>query len=278
MKFMKMIIPISAVAVIGMSSFVAPAFSSIEKTPEIQGSIFYSMENTPSGFNLVGGYNNSDLSEVTGKQNPNPVRNDAGTCTFSPTIAYLPSDSEGRGDSYLTRAYIYENAQISKHLPSVIKKKFISADNTNLEVLVSSYDVPASKDSGDDKNGYYRTVAVRAMDKIVSVPYATDTDTKGLPAVIMTYDCQTENDYRENDLSALLSSVNINTTDTVSNAPAPEKDTVKPTAEPTATSIDSPSAPETPADSPTDAATDGSTDSTNEAVGTEPSPVGSTEP
>ena len=278
MKFTKMIIPIIAVGVIGMSSFAAPEFSSIGKTPEIKGSIFYSMKNIPSGFSLVAGYNNSGLSEVTGKQNPNPVKNNAGTCTFSPTIAYLPSDNAGRGDSYLTRSYIYENAQISAHLPSALKKKVVSADNTNLEILVSSYDVPDSKDNGESKKGYYRTVAVRAMDTIVPVPYATDTDVKGLPAVIMTYDCQTANDYKETDLSALLSSVNINMTDTASNAPAPQQDIANPTSEPSAPSTDSPSTPEAPTESPTEAATDGSADSTNEAVGTEPSPVASTEP
>lgn len=276
MKFSKMIIPISAIAGIGVASFLAPASSNIEKTPEITGSIFYSMKNIPSGFGLAAGYNNSDLSEVTGKQNPNPVKNNAGTCTFSPTVAYLPSDFAGRGDNYLTRSYIYENAQISAHSPSAIKNKFVSAGNTNLEILVSSYDVPASKDSSDDKKGYYRTVAVRAIDVTVPVPYASET--KGLPAVIMTYDCQTENDYRESDLSALLSSVNINTTDTVSNAPAPEKDTVEPVAEPSATSTDSPSASETPSESPTEVATDDSTDSSNDGVETTPSPVASPEP
>lgn len=278
MKFLKMIIPISAVVAIGAAAFAAPPFSSIEKTPEIKGSIFYSMKNTPSGFSLAAGYNNSDLSEVTGKQNPNPIKNDAGTCTFSPTIAYLPLTGTGRGDDYLTRSYIYESAQISAHLPSTIKKNYVSAGKTNLEILVSSYDVPASKNNSENKSGYYRTIAVRSMDTTAPIPYVTGTEANGIPTITMTYDCQTANDYKDADFSALLSSVDVNLTDSISNAPAPEKDTVKITPEPSATTTNSPSPSESPTESPAAEATDSSKDSSNGTVETKSGPVVSVKP
>jgi hypothetical protein len=276
MKFSKMIIPIAAAGIIGATSFVAPPFLSIEKTPEIKGSVFYSMKAIPNDFSLVAGYNNSDLPELTGKQNPNPIKNKAGTCTFSPQIAYLPSTDAGRGDKYLTLSYIYNNAQISPHLPSAITKKHVSAGNANLEVLTSSYDIPDSKDSSDTKKGYYRTVAVRAMDKTVSIPYVTGTDAKGLPTVVLTYDCATMSDYKDEDFSALLSSVNVNLTDIISNAPAPKKDIVKPT--PAVTPTDSPSATESPSESPVTTATDSSKSSANGATGTKSTPVASAKP
>lgn len=278
MKFTKMIIPVIAIGAIGVSSFAAPAFSSIEKTPEVHGSIFYSMKNIPSGFSLVSGYDNSGLSELTGKQNPNPIKNDAGTCTFSPQIAYLPLTGTGRGDNYLTRSYIYENAQISAHLPSAIKKNHVSAGKTNLEILVSSYDVPASKNNSENKSGYYRTVAVRALDTTATIPYVTDTEAKGIPAITMTYDCQTAGDYKDADLSALLSSVDVNLMDTMSNDPAPKKDTVKLSPTPSAAPTDSPSTSESPSESPTTEATASSKDSASGAAETKPSQVASVKP
>lgn len=276
MKFPKMIVPILTIGTLSMASFAAPSFSSIEKTPEIKGSVFYSMKTTPSGYNLVPGYNNSDLSELTGKQNPNPINNQAGTCTLSPQIAYLPSSDAGRSDKYLTLSYIYENAQISNHLPTAIKKTHISAGDTLLEVLTSSYDVPASKDNSDNKNGYYRTIAVRAMDTTVPVPYVTGSVDKGIPTIVMTYDCQTANDYKDSDFSALLSSVNVNLTDTISNT-APTKDTVKPTESvsptPSVTPTPSPTASESPSVSPSASTTRSSTASPTAAVGAKPSPA-----
>lgn len=282
MKFPKMIVPILAIGTISAASFAAPPFSSIEKTPEIKGSVFYSMKETPSEFSLVSGYNNSDLSELTGKQNPNPIKNKAGTCTFSPQIAYLPSAEAGRGDKYLTLSYIYQNAQISPHLPSVVKKSHVSAGKTNLEVLTSSYDVPASKDNSDSKTGYYRTIAVRAMDTTLPIPYVSESDSKGLPTVVLTYDCQSASDYKDGDFSALLSSVNVNLMDTISNAPAVKKEPVNPTPSPTATSsaasTDGPSAEETPSESPSATTTGNSKASPNGATGTKSGPVMSTKP
>lgn len=274
MKFPKMVIPVVAMGALGMASFAAPSFSSIEKTPEINGSVFYSMENPPSGFNLVEGYNNSDLPELTGKQNPNPIKNPAGTCTFSPQISYLPSAIADRGDKYLTLSYIYENAQISPNLPSPIKKKHVSAGDTYLEVLTSSFEIPASKDNSDNKNGYYRTIAVRAMDTTVPISYVNGTDSKGLPAIVMTYDCQTANDFKDSDFSALLSTVNVNFTDTVSNS-APKKDAEKPI--PSTAPTASPTGSETPSQSPSAVATDSSSVSPSDAAETEYSPITSEE-
>lgn len=269
MKLPKMVIPIVAIGIIGMASFAAPAFSSIEKTPEIKGSVFYSMKDIPSGFSLTPGYNNSDLPEITGKQNPNPIKNQAGTCTFSPQVAYLPSTAAGRGDKYLTLSYIYENAQISTHLPTAIKKDHVSAGDTFLEVLTSSYDVADSKSNSDDKKGYYRTIAVRALDTTVPIPYGVGSDSKGLPTIVMTYDCQTVNDYKDSDFTALLSSVNVNLTDTVSNE-VPKKDTVSPTQ--SATPTGSPSAPESPSERPSEPMANSSTVSPTSAAEGQPSP------
>ena len=269
MKFPKMIIPIIAIGAIGMASFAAPPFSSIEKTPEIKGSVFYSMKNVPSGFELVSGYNNSNLPELTGKQNPNPLQNASGTCKFSPQISYLPDEHTGRGDKYLTLSYIYENAQASPHLPSAIKKMHVSAGDTTLEVLRSSYDVAPAKDSSGNEKGYYRTVAVRAMDTMVTVPYVAGSESKGIPTIVLTYDCQSMSDYNESDFSALLSSVNVNLMDTVSNE-VPVKDTVKPT--------DSPTASELPTDGPSATATDSSTASGSKALETKSGPPTTSKP
>ena len=247
-----MIVPIVAIAAIGMASFAAPPFSGIDKTPEVKGSVFFSMKNVPSGFSLVPGYDNSNLPELTGKQNPNPIKSSAGTCIFSPQVSYLPAAYAGRGDKYLTLSYIYENSQVSPTLPAPVKRTHVSAGKSYLEVLTSSYDIPASKNGKADQKGSYRTVAVRALDMAVFISYAGGPDSKGLPTITMTYDCQTASDYKDADFSALLASVDVNLTDTVSNAPVAKKETASPagSATPSGTPTGSPSAPETPAVSP----------------------------
>lgn len=273
MKFPKMILPILAMGSLGLASFAAPPFSGIEKTPETKGSVFYSMKTLPNGFSLAPGYDNNEL---TGKQNPNPIKNQSGTCTFSPQVAYLPAANANRGDKYLTLSYIYENAQVSPTLPTAIKKKHVSAGNTFLEVLTSSFDVPASKSSSDNKNGYYRTIAVRAIDATVSIPYVAEKATKGLPAIVMTYDCQTENDYKDEDFSSLLGTVDINLMDTISNA-APNNTSVdKPTQAPAPTT--SPTPTETPSERSKPTMTGSSTGSPTDAAETESSPVASAKP
>lgn len=275
MKFSKMILPIVAIGALGLASFAAPSFSSIEKTPEIKGSVFYSMKEVPRSFSLAPGYNNSDLSELTGKQNPNPIKNQSGTCTFSPQISYLSADGANRGDKYLTLSYIYENAQISPSLPTAIEKKHVSAGKTYLEVLTSSFTVPPSKNGNDNKQGYYRTIAVRAMDTTVQVPYATGSDSKGLPTVVMTYDCQTENDYKDEDFSSLLAAVDINLVETISNTPL-NKDSVKPTQSPIPTT--SPTSPESPSQRPSGSSAGSSPASPSGSAEATSSPVVSASP
>lgn len=224
MKFPKAIVPLLATGVLVGVGLNAPPFFDIHTTPNIQGEISYiSSATLPEGFALKAGDTEQKSSDLIAQQNPAPIQNSAGTCVFTEQVAYLPSYAAGRGDAYLTRGYIYDNSQVSTALPTMLALQKISSTQGIVESLSSSYEIPGAKATQDANNsstkGYYRTVAVRAFDKLVSIPDAPTTQgkgqynsdmSKGIPILVLTYDCQTKEQFNPNDFKNLLSTVKVN--------------------------------------------------------------------
>lgn len=222
MKFPKAIVPLLATGVLVGVGLNAPPFFDIHTTPNIHEKISYILPATlPQGFVLKNVDAENKSSDLIA-QNPTPVQNSAGTCVFTEQVAYLPSYTAGRGDAYLTREYIYDNSRVSTALPTTLEPQRISSTQGIVEALSSSYGVPdakATKDvTGSSTKGYYRTVAVRAFDKLVSIPevtaaqskgqYNSDTS-KGIPLLVLTYDCQTKEQFNPSDFRNLLSTVKV---------------------------------------------------------------------
>lgn len=223
MKFPKAIVPLLATGVLVGVGLNAPPFFGIHTTPNIQGQISYIASATlPEGFALKAGDIEEKSSDMVVQQNPTPVQNAEGTCVFTEQVAYLPSYTAGRGDAYLTRGYIYDNSRVSSVLPTVPELQRIGSTQGIIEMMSSSYEIPDAKatqnTSDSSAKGYYRTVAVRAFDRIVSIPDASttqskgryDSDTsKGIPILVLTYDCQTKAQFNPNDFKNLLSTVKV---------------------------------------------------------------------
>lgn len=223
---------------------------SLDKTPKIGSAVFFADSKAPDGWNAKEGYTNNGLKALVAKQNPVALAKDK--CSYTQQITYLADYYHGRTDDYLTRQYIYENAQIAGILPAELKSVKVSSDSGELEMLSTSYEVKGSAvgDSKDAKTpDSYRTVAVRVIDNSLSTgydvpagqkgPYDSDVS-KGLPVVVLTEECPTQGDFNQSDWDALLKSTKVNLNQPVPTDPSPEEkpsDTTPstPAAEPAST-------------------------------------------
>jgi hypothetical protein len=271
MKSLKTILPVMAVAMIALTSCSAGNAGGLDKTPEVGDAVFFADSQAPDGWNTKAGYTNNGLKPLVAKQNPVALSKD--NCSFTQQITYLADYYQGRTDDYLTRQYIYDNAQIAGILPPALKSVKVSTDSGDLELLSTSYEVKGSAvgNSKDAKTpDSYRTVAVRVIDKSLSTgydipegqkgPYGSDTS-KGLPVVVLTEECPTQGDFNQSDWDALVKSTKVNL-----NQPAPSDPS------PSASPSDSPSAPAQPSN--TDSASPASEDKATD----EPTPSDSASP
>lgn len=248
MKSLKVILPVMAVAMMTLTSCSSGDAGSLDKTPKIGSAVFFADSKAPDGWNAKDGYTNNGLKALVAKQNPVALAKDK--CSYTQQITYLADYYHGRTDDYLTRQYIYENAQIAGILPADLKSVKVSSDSGDLEMLSTSYEVKGSAvgDSKDAKTpDSYRTVAVRVIDNSLSTgydipagqkgPYGSDVS-KGLPVVVLTEECPTQGDFKQSDWDALVNSTKVNLNQPVPVDPSPEvkpSDTPSVPAEPTST-------------------------------------------
>jgi hypothetical protein len=241
MKSLKIILPVMAVAVMTLTSCSGGDTGSLSKTPKIGSAVFFADSQAPAGWNTKAGYTNNGLKALVSKQNP--VALSKGNCSYTQQITYLADYFHGRTDEYLTRQYIYDNAQIANILPNDLKSVKVSTDSGDLEMLSTSYEVKGSA-VGNAKDAKtpdsYRTVAVRAIDTSLATgydvpagqkgPYDSDA-TKGVPVVVLTEECPTQSDFNQNDWDSLLKSTKVDLNQPAPSDPSPS---AKPSAAPVA--------------------------------------------
>lgn len=257
MKSLKVILPVMAVAMMALTSCSSGNTGGLDKTPKIGSAVFFADSSAPDGWNPKAGYTNNGLKPLVAKQNPVALSKDK--CSYTQQITYLADYYQGRTDDYLTRQYIYDNAQIAGILPPALKSVKVSSDSGDLEMLSTSYEVKGSS-VGNAKDAKtpdsFRTVAVRVIDNSLSTgyevpagqkgPYGSDAS-KGLPVVVLTEECPTQGDFNQSDWDALIKSTKVNL-----NQPAPSEPSPTPSAKPS----ESPSAPAPAKPSSTEKASD----------------------
>lgn len=230
----------------------------LDKTPKVESAVFFADSKAPDGWAAKAGYTNNGLKALIAKQNP--VALSKGNCSYTQQITYLADYYRGRTDDYLTRQYIYENAQIAGILPAALKTVKVSTDSGDLEMLSTSYEVKGSAvgNSKDAKTpDSYRTIAVRVIDNSLSTgydipagqkgPYDSDA-TKGVPVVVLTEECPTQGEFVQSDWESLLKSTKVNLKESAPSDPAPSE---KPSAPAQPTATDKPSDEATPSSSAT---------------------------
>lgn len=273
MKSLKVILPVMAVAMMALTSCSAGNDGGLDKTPKVGSAVFFADSKAPDGWNVKPGYTNNGLKALVAKQNP--VALSKGNCSFTQQITYLADYYHGRTDDYLTRQYIYDNAQIASILPKDLKTVKVSTDSGDLEMLSTSYEVKGSAvgNSKDAKTpDSYRTLAVRVIDNSLSTgydipagqkgPYGSDAS-KGVPVVVLTEECPTQGEFTQNDWDALLKSTKVNLNQPAPSDPAPSaKPTTAPASEPAQSSS-------------TDKASDTTTDEASPSSTDTPSPTAS---
>jgi hypothetical protein len=268
MKSLKIILPAMAVAMIALTSCSGGNAGGLDKTPKIGSAVFFADSQAPSGWAAKAGYTNNGLKALVAKQNP--VALSKGDCSYTQQVTYLADYYKGRTDDYLTRQYIYDNAQIAGILPHDLKSVKISTDSGDLEMLSTSYEVKGSAvgNSKDAKTpDSFRTLAVRVLDNSLSTgydvpagqkgPYDSDV-TKGLPVVVLTEECKTQGDFVQSDWDSLIKSTKVNLNQTAPSDPSPSaKPSVSPSepAQPSAKETASPSATDTASSSSTESGT-----------------------
>ena len=262
MKSLKTILPVVAVAMLALTSCSAGDTGSLNKTPKVGGAVFFADTKAPDGWSPKAGYTNNGLKALVAKQNPVALSKDK--CSFTQQVTYLADYYHGRTDDYLTRQYIYDNAQIAGILPAELKTVKVATDSGDLEMLSTSYEVKGAAvgNSKDAKTpDSYRTIAVRVIDNSMTTgydvpagqkgPYGSDAS-KGLPVVVLTEECPTKGDFNQNDWDALVKATKVELTQ---QAPADPSPSAKPTT-PTASTPAEPAKTEKPSSDSSPSATE----------------------
>ena len=266
MKSLKVILPVMAVAMMALTSCSAGDTGALDKTPKIGSAVFFADSQAPDGWTAKAGYTNNGLKALVAKQNPVALSKD--NCSFTQQITYLADYYSGRTDDYLTRQYIYDNAQIAGILPRDLKSVKVSTDSGDLEMLSTSFEVKGAA-VGNDKDAKtpdsYKTMAVRVIDNSLATgydipagqkgPYDSDVS-KGLPVVVLTEECKTQSDFNQGDWDALVKSTKVNLNQAAPSEPAPSAEPSEPAQ---------PVAPETPSPASTDAESPSSAESDSPA-------------
>lgn len=269
MKSLKVILPVMAVAMMALTSCSSGNAGGLDKTPKIGSAVFFADSEAPDGWNTKVGYTNNGLKPLVAKQNP--VALSKGNCSYTQQITYLADYYHGRTDDYLTRQYIYDNAQIAGILPPALKSVKVSSDSGDLEMLSTSYEVKGSAvgNAKDVKTpDLFRTVAVRVIDNSLSTgyevpagqkgPYGSDAS-KGLPVVVLTEECPKQEEFNQSDWDALIKSTKVNLNQPAPSAPAPS---TKPSESPSTPTPAQPSSTDKASDepSPSDSASPSASD------------------
>lgn len=210
------------IALIGALAFSVPMFANergknitFENTASIKGDISYSPFEVPNGFTMVDGRSVENISPLQAAQNPGSWLNAEKTCKFTPTVAYLPVSSKERTEEFLSKQYLYGEAERYETIPSETKLTSVNSTSGELATVYASYSVPNNGSLGTDMNSgdYYRTTAVRAFTIPATIASNSNLpgskEEQGLPTVVFNYDCITKDDYRENEMKQLANAVKV---------------------------------------------------------------------
>lgn len=210
------------VALIGALAFGVPYFAneknekiSFDSSPEITGSVSYSPADAPNSFTVVAGRSTENISPLKAAQSPDSWLNSDKTCRFTPTVGYFEENLATRGDEFLSKKYLYDEAEKTDSIPS--DTRVISFDSTsgNLASVYASYAVPNNGSLSQDMNSgdYYRTSSVRAIAKPVILTEDPsnpgDANSKALPVILLNYDCLNSDDYKESEFKQLVKAIKV---------------------------------------------------------------------
>lgn len=167
---------------------------------------------------------------ATLKKHPLALYNADKTCSFTQSIGYLPSYEANKGDNYLSKSALYQQAAAGDKLVEKVTTYNVDSNKGLVQFTYTSYDLPtagvamagspaAAEELRKSTNRTYRVTAVRAFDKALSTgmpladnapagPFGTDSS-KGLPTVSLMYSCDTQAAFNEEDAKKLIDQVRI---------------------------------------------------------------------
>jgi hypothetical protein len=174
-----------------------------------------------------------DQQSAALKKVPPVLYNADKTCSYTQTIGYLPSYDANRGDDYLSKDSIYQQAASGDKLVDKVTTYNVNSNKGLIQFAYAPYDIPTSAvamagspaaaaalAAADKKtNRTYRVTAVRTFDKTLSTgfpladnapagPFGTDAS-KGLPTVSLIYSCSTKAAFNEDDAKKLIDQTRI---------------------------------------------------------------------
>lgn len=171
-----------------------------------------------------------DQATATLKKHPLVIYNADKSCSFTQVIGYLPSYDANRGDDYLSKEALYQQAASGDKLVDKVTTYNVNSNKGLVQFAYASYDLPisgtamagspaAAEELRKSKNRTYRVTAVRAFDKALSTgmpladnapagPFGTDAS-KGLPTVSLIYSCTTQASFNEEDAKKLIDQARI---------------------------------------------------------------------
>ena len=204
----------------------APTFESMNKIPD-------GWQQEPMAPPAPG---EEDQATATLKKHPQTLNSADKKCSFVQSIGYLPSYEANRGDDYLSKDGIYQQAASGDKLIDKVTTYNVNSNKGLIQFAYASYDVPtvavamastpaageAAKNATAEQkkdNRTYRVTAVRTFDKTLATgipladnapagPFGTDAS-KGLPMVSLTYSCTDKAAFNEDAAKKLIDQVRI---------------------------------------------------------------------
>lgn len=168
-------------------------------------------------------------AEAHFKNRPPAQRNADNTCTYDQEQVSLPSYMENRGEDFLSKFFVYQQAESNGNIPKDGATSVpVETSAGKLEFVYTKYD-PKIVDlkSNTDKNAsatdvkpvqVYRAVAVRVFDTAIksriqpdtqaSAPFGSDA-AKSLPGVMLTYECKTKDAFSEEEAKSLFAATRV---------------------------------------------------------------------
>jgi len=237
-KMKKTLTAVSLLAVLAVTGCTSTAkgdmgLSLEEKTGATAAPEFKKMEGTPEGWTstLTAEIPEGEKEEAEAhfRLHPADLSNADKTCTYSQEPAMMPSYKLNRGEEFLSKDYIYEQSESNGSLPKGEPTSVpVETSAGKLEFAYAAYS-PKVTDlkSNTDKNAkatdaktvqVYRAVAVRVFDTLVeqklqvsnpvTAPFGSDS-TKILPGVVLTYECNTEEAFNEEEAKSLFAASRV---------------------------------------------------------------------
>jgi hypothetical protein len=215
---------------------IAPKSLSLDESANITTSpVFDNLNKIPEGWQqepiAPPAAGEESQASATLKKHPLAIYNADKTCSFTQSIGYLPSYQANRGDDYLSKDAVYQQAASGDKLVDKVTTYNVNSNRGLVQFAYASYDLPTNAmpmagtpaadalKSGKDKSRTYRVTAVRAFDKTLATgfpladnapagPFGTDAS-KGLPTVSLIYSCTTQSAFNEDDAKKLIDQARI---------------------------------------------------------------------